>query len=147
MLIPGRISGTSGRVHFSEMSQSPSLSYSMFQHNGRVATPKLVPRNCPRYLQATLIMGGGRLVSESMWGINISHKLLRPDQFLQKFVEILEESTLQEEISPLPPYSMLQHIGRVATPRLVPIKCPRYLQTTLVIGRGGLISEFMRGIV
>ena len=36
---------------------------------GRVATPKLVPRNSLRYLKTALIMGGGGLVSEFMWGI------------------------------------------------------------------------------
>ena len=58
-------------VHFAEISQSPPP-YSMLQHIGhigRVATPKLVPRNCPRYLQTTLIMREGGLVSEFMWGI------------------------------------------------------------------------------
>ena len=55
-------------VHFAEISQAPS-SYSMLQHIGRVATPKLVPTNCLRYLQTTLIMGSGGLVSEFMWGI------------------------------------------------------------------------------
>ena len=55
-------------VHFAEINQGPSP-YSMLQYIGRVATPKLVPRNCPRYLQTTLIMGGGGLVSEFMWGI------------------------------------------------------------------------------
>ena len=34
--------------------------------NGRVATSKLMLRNCLRYLQTTLIMGGGGLVSEFM---------------------------------------------------------------------------------
>ena len=48
---------------------------------------------------------------------------------------------------PIPPYSMLQHIGRVATPKLVPTNCPRYLEITLMMGGGGLVSEFMWGIV
>ena len=65
----GKISGNSGMVHLAEINQAPST-YSMFRHIGRVATPKLVPRNCLRYLQTTLIMGGGEgLVSEFMWGI------------------------------------------------------------------------------
>ena len=34
------------------------------------------------------------------------------------------------------PYSMLQHIGRAATPKLVPRNCFRYLQTTVIIGEG-----------
>ena len=55
-------------VHFVEINQASSP-YSMLQHIGRVATLKLVPRNCLRYLQTTLIMGGESLVSEFMWGI------------------------------------------------------------------------------
>ena len=38
--------------------------FSMLQFIGRVPTPKLVPRNCLRYLQATLIMG-----EVGIWGI------------------------------------------------------------------------------
>ena len=55
-------------VHFAKINQAPPP-YSMLQYIGRVATPKLVSRNCLRYLQTTLIMGGGGLVSEFMWGI------------------------------------------------------------------------------
>ena len=61
-------SGNSGMVYFAEINQAPEP-YSMLQYIGRVATPKLVPRNCLRYLQTTLIMGGGGLASEFMWGI------------------------------------------------------------------------------
>ena len=46
-------------VHLAEINQLPCL-YSMLQ----LATPK-----CLRYLQTTLIMGGGGLVSEFMPGI------------------------------------------------------------------------------
>ena len=74
---------------------------------------------------------------------NISFKLSRPRQFLEKFMKILEWSTLQEINQAPTPYSMLQHIGRVATPKLVPRHCLRYLQTTLIMGEGGLVSEFM----
>ena len=52
-------------VHLVEINQVPHA-YSMLQYIGRVATPKLVRRNCLRYLQTTLIMGEGGLVSESM---------------------------------------------------------------------------------
>ena len=39
------------------------------------------------------------------------------------------------EINQVPyPYPMLRLIGRVATPKLIPINCLRYLQTTLVMG-------------
>ena len=56
-------------VHYAEINQAPSP-YSMLQHIGRVATLKLVPRTFIRYLQTTLIMGGGGTnVSEFMWGI------------------------------------------------------------------------------
>ena len=34
------------------------------------------------------------------------------------------------------PYSMLQHIGTVATTKLVPRNRLRYLQTTMVLGEG-----------
>ena len=39
-----------------EKSQVPFL-YSMLHQVGRVTKSKLVPKNCLRYLQATLIMG------------------------------------------------------------------------------------------
>ena len=58
----------SGMIHFAEVNQAP-FPYSMLQHICSVATPKLVPRKCLRYLQTTLIMRGGRLVSGFMWGI------------------------------------------------------------------------------
>ena len=78
---------------------------------------------------------------------NISHKLLRPSQFLEKFIEILQWSTFAEINQAPPPYSMLQYIGRLANPELVPRNYLRYLQTTLIMGAAGLVSEFMRGIV
>ena len=37
--------------------KSDSSTYSMLQHIGRVATPKITPRNFLRYLQTTLIIG------------------------------------------------------------------------------------------
>ena len=46
-----------------------------------------------------------------------------------------------------PPYSILQNVGREATPKLATTNCPTYLQTTLIMGWGGLVSEFMWGIV
>ena len=55
-------------VHFAEINQAPPP-YSMLQYIDRVATPKFVPRKCLSYLQTTLIMGGGGLVSEFIWGI------------------------------------------------------------------------------
>ena len=44
-------------IHFAEINQTPPL-YSMLQTVERVATPKLAPRNCFRYLQTTLIIVG-----------------------------------------------------------------------------------------
>ena len=61
-------------VHFAEINQVPS-SYSMLPHTGRVATPNLVPRNCLKYLQRSLIMGGGGLVSEFMRGIVVNNHI------------------------------------------------------------------------
>ena len=66
--IPGNISVNCGMGHHTEVNQVPPT-YSVLQYIGRVATPKLVPRNYLRYLQTTLIMEIGRLVSEFMWGI------------------------------------------------------------------------------
>ena len=52
------------------------------------------------------------------------------------------------EINQVPsPYSMLQHIGRVVTPKIVPRNFARYLQTELIMGGGGLVLEFMWDIV
>ena len=53
--ISGKMYRNSGMVHFPEINKAPSP-YSMLQHIGRVETPKLVPRNCLRYLQTTLGM-------------------------------------------------------------------------------------------
>ena len=44
-------------VHIPEINQAPSP-YSMLEHIGRIATPMSVPRNCLRYLETTLIIGG-----------------------------------------------------------------------------------------
>ena len=52
-------------VHFTEINQAPSQ-YPMLQFISRVATPKLVQRNCLRYLQTTLIMGDGDW-SQNLW--------------------------------------------------------------------------------
>ena len=52
-------------AHFVEINQDP-LPYSILQYIGRVAALKLESRNCLRYLQATLIMGGEWLVLELM---------------------------------------------------------------------------------
>ena len=57
--------GNSGMVHFAEINQ-PLFPWSILQHIARVATPKLLPRTCFRYLQRTLIIGGLGLVSEFM---------------------------------------------------------------------------------
>ena len=58
------------------------------------------------------------LETENISVCNISHKLLRVSQFLEEFME------------------MLQHIGRVATLKLVARNCLRYLQTTLTMVGG-----------
>ena len=46
------------------------------------------------------------------------------------------------DINQIPsPYSMLQNIGSVATPKLVLRNRLRYLQTTLIMGNAGLVLE------
>ena len=44
-------------------------------------------------------------------------------------------------------YSVLQDIVRVATAKLLPTNCLRNLQTTLILGEQGLVSEFMKDII
>ena len=78
---------------------------------------------------------------------NISHELLRPIQSLEKNSENSGMIHFAETNQAPPPYSMLQYVGRVATPKFVPRNCLRYLQTTLIMGGGGLVSEFMWGAV
>ena len=63
--MPEEFYGNSGMVQFAEINQAPSP-YSMLQHIRRVATPKLAPRNCLRYLQTTLIMESGGSAYEFM---------------------------------------------------------------------------------
>ena len=50
------------------------------------------------------------------------------------------------EINQVPsPCSILQHIGKVATPKRVPRHCLRYLQTTLMMGgRGTGLRTYVR---
>ena len=45
-------------VHFAEINHA-TPPYSMLQDIGREAASELVTRNCLKYLQTTLIMGGG----------------------------------------------------------------------------------------
>ena len=55
--ILGKISGNSRMVHFAEINHV-LVTYSMLQYIGRVATVKLVPRNCLWYLQSNIDKGG-----------------------------------------------------------------------------------------
>ena len=53
-----------------------------------------------------------------------------------------------EKISkPRPTYSILQHVSGIATPRPFAKKLSQILANNIDNGGGGLISEFMRGIV
>ena len=45
-------------AHFAEINQVSSP-YLMLQYIGEVTSTRLVPRNCLRYLQTTLMMEGG----------------------------------------------------------------------------------------
>ena len=61
----------SGMVRFAETNQTPSP-YSMLQHIGREATPKLATRTCLKYLQTILILffwGGGGWVGLGWVGL------------------------------------------------------------------------------
>ena len=63
----------SGMFHFIEVNQTPPPN-AMLQDVWREATTKLATTNSPKYLQTTLLMGWGGLVSElwsmwRMWGI------------------------------------------------------------------------------
>ena len=64
----------------------------------------------------------------------------------KKFWKFWNGPLCKNKLGP-PPYSVLHNIGRVATPQIVPRNRLRNLQTTLIIGREGLVSEFMCGIV
>ena len=63
---------------------------------------------------------------------NNSHKLLRPTQFLENFLEILKWSTVYQA-SPPTPYLSTNFLS--------------YLQLRLIMGRGGLVLGFMWVIV
>ena len=86
-------------VYFAQIDQVSSA-YTMLQHIGRVATLKLVPRSCLRYLQATLIIGeggggGGRI------GLIISVRccIQSHDPLITRLFEI---TRLLKAITPLP---------------------------------------------
>ena len=51
------------------MDKSGLSQFTMLHKAARVAKPKLVPQNCLILLETTLVMVGGRFVSEFMWGI------------------------------------------------------------------------------
>ena len=42
------------------------------------------------------------------------------------------------ELNQTPPLLNVEHVGRIATPKLVQGKCLRYLQTTLIMGERGI---------
>ena len=98
-----------GPLYRNKSGPSPLLNA---QYIGRAATPKLVPTDCLRYLQTTLIIGGGELASEFMSGIAASNAWLLNTSYVYLI---------------LPPYSILQYIGKVATPKLVQRNCLRVL--------------------
>ena len=75
-----------------------------------------------------------KIIGDKHWHYNISHRLSRPSQFLEKLPEILEWPILKKYVRPAPsPYSILQHNERVATLKLTPRNYLRYLQTTLCL--------------
>ena len=64
--------------------------YSILQNIGRVAIPKLVPRNCPRYLQTTLIM------EEEDWSQNLCEVVWVSKSFtlIKKVIQCLYKNAL-----------------------------------------------------
>ena len=56
--MPQKIYRNFGKIHLEERDQF-SAPFTMLQYIGRAAVPKFVPRNCLRYFETTLIMGGG----------------------------------------------------------------------------------------
>ena len=75
----------------------------------------------------------------------ISHNLLRPNQFLEKFCKFWNGPLCRNKSVPST-YSILQHNSRESTPNLVSRNCLRYLPATLIMGSGRFVSEFMWGI-
>ena len=59
------------------------------------------------------------------------------------FVQINQSPLSRHSPPPSPLYSMLENIERVAKPKLVPRTFLRHFQTTLIMGRAWLLSEFM----
>ena len=78
---------------------------------------------------------------------SIAHTLLRPSQFLEELLEIFLMVHFAEISQVSPPYWIFQHVGRVATLKLVQINCLRDLQTTLIMVGRGLVSKFVWDIV
>ena len=66
---------------------------------------------------------------------NISDKLLRPSQFLENVLEILEGSTLQK-YTQCPRLNVAAYWQSSNTAKRVPRNCLRYLETTLIMGEG-----------
>ena len=91
-------------------------------------------------------MGRNGITFGAYMSYNISHKLLRSTQFLETFLEILELSTFQKQIKPLPPINVAVYWQSGNTEA-----CARKLSQILAnnIGNGEeeLVSEFMSGIV
>ena len=80
------------------------------------------------------------------WSYNISHKLLRPTHLLETFLEILEWSTFQKQIKPLPPNQCCSILAEWQHRSLRQEKS-QILANNIGNGEGGLFSEFMSGIV
>ena len=77
---------------------------------------------------------------------NISHKLLRPTQYLEKLPEILD-LTHFAEINPPPSLLHVAVYWQGKNTEACAKKLPQILETTLIIGEGELVSEFMEGVV
>ena len=107
----------------------------MGRHNSGIATVKnaiCAPTVFSKLLENQITTNFIDLTSSNF--VAISHKLLRTSQFLEKIYGNSGMAHFAKINLPPPSNSMLQHIGRVAKPKLVPRTSLRYLQTTLIMG-------------
>ena len=73
---------------------------------------------------------------------NISHKLLRTSQFLEKFMEILEWSSLQIKSGPFPLLNVAAY-WKSSSSEACAKKPSQILTNNIDNGEEGLVSEFM----
>ena len=73
---------------------------------------------------------------------NISHKVFRPTQFLEKIMEVLEWSTFQKEIGALPQLNVAAY-WKSSNTKVCTNNLSQILAKNINNGERGLVSEFM----